>query len=243
MSRILVTGAAGFIGYHTSERLLADGHEVVGLDNMNPYYDVRYKEARRDRLQRHGGFTFVKEELSDREAIASLFRDGRFDRVINLAAYAGVRHSIEHPQDYVDTNLVGFANVLEGCRRTGVGHLVYASSSSVYGANRIYPSSTRHPTAHPVSFYAATKKATEAMAHSYAHLYDLPVTMFRFFTVYGPWGRPDMALFKFTRAILAGEPIDIYNHGKMQRDFTYVEDLVEGIRLLIDTPPVGRAHV
>ena len=234
MSKVLVTGAAGFIGYHTCERLVADGHDVVGLDNLNTYYDLRYKQARLDRLARLDKFRFVRMELSDRPGVAELFRAERFDRVINLAAYAGVRHSIEHPEDYVDTNLVGFHNVLEGCRRTGVGHLVYASSSSVYGANRRYPSSTEHATAHPISFYAATKLANEGMAHSYADMFGVPCTGLRFFTVYGPWGRPDMALFLFTKAILSGEPIKVFNHGKMRRDFTYVDDIIEGVVRLMD---------
>lgn len=237
MSKILVTGGAGFIGYHTTERLLADGHEVVGLDNMNTYYDVRYKQARLERLQPHENFSFVKMDLSDREGMKRLFGESGFDRVINLAAYAGVRHSIEHPEDYVDTNLVGFGNVLEGCRRNGVEHLVYASSSSVYGANRMYPSKTTHPTAHPVSFYAATKLANEHMAHSYAQMFGVPSTGLRFFTVYGPWGRPDMALFLFTDAILKGEPIQVFNHGDMQRDFTYIDDIVEGVVRLVDIIP------
>ena len=230
---VLVTGAAGFIGYHTCERLLARGDEVVGFDNLNAYYDPCLKEARLERLRRHPGFTFVRGELADREGMARLFSetgaDGRFDRVIHLAAQAGVRHSLSHPHEYIDSNLVGFINVLEGCRHSKVGHLVYASSSSVYGLNATLPFSVHDRVDHPVSLYAATKKANELMAHSYSHLFALPTTGLRFFTVYGPWGRPDMALFKFAKAILAGEPIDVYNHGKMRRDFTYIDDIVEGV--------------
>jgi UDP-glucuronate 4-epimerase len=226
---ILVTGAAGFIGYHTCERLLARGDTVVGFDNLNAYYDPRLKEARLARLRRHPGFRFVRGELADREGMARLFADGGFARVIHLAAQAGVRHSLTHPHDYVDANLVGFINVLEGCRHAKVGHLVYASSSSVYGLNSSLPFSVHDSVDHPVSLYAATKKANELMAHSYSHLFALPTTGLRFFTVYGPWGRPDMALFLFTKAILAGQPIDVFNHGKMQRDFTYIDDIVEGV--------------
>jgi UDP-glucuronate 4-epimerase len=232
--KLLVTGAAGFIGYHTAERLLARGDEVVGLDNLNPYYDVRLKEARLERLERQANFRFVKLDLEDREGIAKLFASERFARVVHLAAQAGVRYSIENPLAYIDSNVVGFANILEGCRHNGVEHLAYASTSSVYGANTKMPFSVHQNVDHPLSFYAATKKANELMAHTYAHLYQLPVTGLRFFTVYGPWGRPDMALFKFTRDILAGKPIDVFNYGNHRRDFTYVDDIVEGVVRVID---------
>ncbi len=227
--RWLVTGAAGFIGYHTCERLLDAGQSVVGLDNVNAYYDPALKEARLARLKGRPGFELLRVGLEDRSAMESAFAAGRFDVVVNLAAQAGVRYSIEQPSAYVDANLVGFANVLEGCRRSGVGHLVYASSSSVYGANGVMPFSTDQNVDHPVSLYAATKKANELMAHTYSHLFDLPTTGLRFFTVYGPWGRPDMALFLFTRAILEGRAIDVYNYGRMRRDFTYIDDIVEGL--------------
>jgi len=227
--KILVTGAAGFIGFHTAQKLLARGDEVVGLDNLNDYYDVRLKHARLEILQREPGFKFVKLDLADREGIAALFAAERFERVINLAAQAGVRYSIQNPLAYVDSNVVGFANILEGCRHHGVEHLVYASTSSVYGANTRMPFSVHQNVDHPLSFYAATKKANELMAHTYAHLYSLPVTGLRFFTVYGPWGRPDMALFLFTRNILAGKPIDVFNHGHHRRDFTFVDDIAEGV--------------
>ena len=227
MAKILVTGAAGFIGYHTSERLLARGDEVVGLDNVNDYYDPTLKEARIARLSAKPGFRLFRMDLADRDGVARLFREERFDRVINLAAQAGVRYSITNP--YIESNLVGFINILEGCRHTGVQHLTYASSSSVYGANTAMPFSVHQNIDHPVSLYAATKKANELMAHTYSHLYGLPTTGLRFFTVYGPWGRPDMAMFLFTKAILAGQPIDVFNHGKMQRDFTYIDDIVEGV--------------
>ncbi len=229
MTKTLVTGAAGFIGYHTCERLLARGDEVVGLDNVNDYYDPTLKEARLARLAPHAGFRFVRLDLADRDGMERLFRTGRFERVIHLAAQAGVRYSLTHPHAYVDSNLVGFLNVLEGCRHHGVRHLTYASSSSVYGANTAMPFSVHQNVDHPVSLYAATKKANELMAHTYSHLYGLPTTGLRFFTVYGPWGRPDMALFLFTKAILEGRPIDVFNHGKMQRDFTYIDDIVEGV--------------
>ncbi len=229
MAKILVTGAAGFIGYHTSERLLARGDEVVGLDNVNDYYDPTLKEARIARLARHPGFRLVRMELADRDGVARLFREERFDRVINLAAQAGVRYSITNPHAYIESNLVGFINILEGCRHHDVQHLTYASSSSVYGANTAMPFSVHQNVDHPVSLYAATKKANELMAHTYSHLYGLPTTGLRFFTVYGPWGRPDMAMFLFTKAILDGKPIDVFNHGKMQRDFTYIDDIVEGV--------------
>jgi len=215
---ILVTGAAGFIGFHLCRRLLGDGYTVVGLDNLNSYYDVRLKEARLERLKAFDNFRFVRLDLADREGMEQLFADHAFDRVVHLAAQAGVRYSIENPHAYVESNLVGFMNVLEGCRHGKVGHLVFASSSSVYGANTLMPFSVHHNVDHPVSLYAATKKANELMAHAYASLYKIPCTGLRFFTVYGPWGRPDMALFLFTDAILRGEPIDVYNQGRMKRD-------------------------
>jgi UDP-glucuronate 4-epimerase len=229
MAKILVTGAAGFIGYHTSERLLARGDEVVGLDNINDYYDPTLKASRLARLAGQPGFRFVRMELGDRDGIERLFREERFDRVIHLAAQAGVRYSLTNPHAYIDSNLVGFLHILEGCRHHGVQHLTYASSSSVYGANTAMPFSVHQNVDHPVSLYAATKKANELMAHTYSHLYGLPTTGLRFFTVYGPWGRPDMALFLFTKAILEGKPIDVFNHGKMRRDFTYIDDIVEGV--------------
>lgn len=229
MAKILVTGAAGFIGSHTSARLLARGDEVVGLDNINDYYDPTLKEARLARLQEQPGFRFVRMELGDRSGLETLFRDERFDKVIHLAAQAGVRYSLTNPHTYIDSNLVGFLHILEGCRHHGVQHLTYASSSSVYGANTAMPFSVHQNVDHPVSLYAATKKANELMAHTYSHLYGLPTTGLRFFTVYGPWGRPDMALFLFTKAILEGKPIDVFNHGKMRRDFTYIDDIVEGV--------------
>jgi len=229
MAKTLVTGAAGFIGYHTSERLLARGDEVVGLDNVNDYYDPTLKEARLARLSTKAGFRLQRMELGDRDGVERLFREERFDRVIHLAAQAGVRYSITNPHTYIDSNLVGFLHILEGCRHHGVQHLTYASSSSVYGANTAMPFSVHQNVDHPVSLYAATKKANELMAHTYSHLYGLPTTGLRFFTVYGPWGRPDMALFMFTKAILEGRPIDVFNHGKMQRDFTYIDDIVEGV--------------
>jgi len=234
--RVLVTGAAGFIGMHTALRLLERGDEVVGYDNLNAYYDPALKDARLARLEAHDGFTFVKGSLEDRDAVAALFAEHRPDRVVNLAAQAGVRYSIENPHSYVDSNVVGFVNVLEGCREVGVEHLVYASSSSVYGANTKLPFSVADAVDHPVSLYAATKKANELMAHTYSHLFGLPTTGLRFFTVYGPWGRPDMALFLFTKAILEGRPIRIFNHGKMRRDFTFIDDIVEGVIRVLDTP-------
>lgn len=234
MTKYLVTGAAGFIGFHVSRRLLARGEQVVGLDNVNDYYDVRLKYARLAQLEAQPQFRFVKADLADRAALQQLFASERPEVVIHLAAQAGVRYSLENPHAYVDSNLVGFINILEGCRHHGVRHLAYASSSSVYGANTHMPFSVHHNVDHPVSLYAATKKANELMAHTYSHLYRLPTTGLRFFTVYGPWGRPDMALFLFTRAILAGEPIDVYNHGRMQRDFTYIDDIVEGVVRVAD---------
>ena len=238
--KVLVTGAAGFIGMTTALRLLARGDEVVGLDNLNDYYEVALKERRLARLQAHAAFQFVRMDIADREAMNQLFQQQQFDRVIHLAAQAGVRYSLQNPHAYVDANLVGFINVLEGCRHSKVQHLVYASSSSVYGGNTKMPFAESDPVDHPVSLYAATKKANELMAHSYSHLYALPTTGLRFFTVYGPWGRPDMALFLFTKAILEGQPIDVFNHGRMRRDFTYVDDIVEGVvRVLDRTPQAG----
>ncbi|MDP9201193.1 MAG: NAD-dependent epimerase [Gemmatimonadota bacterium] len=238
MKKILVTGAAGFIGFHLARRLLARGDSVTGLDNLNPYYDVTLKEARLGQLEGHAGFEFVKADLADSLAIARVFERLEFDCVVNLAAQAGVRYSLTNPHSYVTSNLVGFLNVLEGCRHSGVRNLVFASSSSVYGANTKMPFAVHDNVDHPVSLYAATKKANELMAHSYSHLYGLPVTGLRFFTVYGPWGRPDMALFIFTKAILGGEPINVFNHGQMKRDFTYIDDIVEGVVRVIDQPAV-----
>ena len=235
--KVLVTGAAGFIGMHVSEALLARGDEVVGLDNLNDYYDPALKQARLDRLAPHATFRFVRMDVADRDGMARLFADERFDRVVHLAAQAGVRHSLTHPHAYVDANLVGFVNVLEGCRHGGVGHLVYASSSSVYGGNAKMPFSEHDSVDHPVSLYAATKKANELMAHTYSHLYGLPTTGLRFFTVYGPWGRPDMALFLFVSAMLEGRAIDVFNHGRMRRDFTYIDDIVEGVVRTLDRVP------
>ncbi len=235
---ILVTGAAGFIGSALANRLLQRGDIVVGIDNLNDYYDVALKEARLARLTEHRNFEFIKLDITSREGTSKIFSEHQFDAVMHLAAQAGVRFSIENPHAYIDANLVGFGNVLEGARRSSVGHFVFASSSSVYGANTKLPFSENDSVDHPVSLYAATKKANELMAHSYAHLYALPCTGLRFFTVYGPWGRPDMALFKFTRGILAGEPIPVFNRGEMVRDFTYVDDIVEGIVRVIDQPAV-----
>jgi UDP-glucuronate 4-epimerase len=237
--KILVTGAAGFIGYHTARKLLERGDEIVGLDNLNDYYDVRLKLARVARLEALPGFRFVKLDLADREGMAALFAREKFQRVIHLGAQAGVRYSIQNPLAYVDSNVVGTANVLEGCRHNSVEHLVYASTSSVYGANTKMPFSVHQNVDHPLSFYAATKKSNELMAHTYAHLYGLPVTGLRFFTVYGPWGRPDMALFLFTRNILAGKPIDVFNHGHHRRDFTYVTDIAEGVVRTCDRTAAG----
>jgi UDP-glucuronate 4-epimerase len=233
---ILVTGAAGFIGYHVARRLLERGDSVVGLDNLNAYYDVSLKEARLAQLNEHQGFRFAKLNLEDREGMASLFASERLQRIVHLAAQAGVRYSLQNPHAYLDSNLAGFINILEGCRHNGVEHLVYASSSSVYGGNTRLPFSEHDNIDHPVSLYAATKKANELMAHTYSHLFRLPTTGLRFFTVYGPWGRPDMALFLFTRAILDGRPIDVFNHGNMVRDFTYVDDIVEGVVRVVDRP-------
>ena len=231
---ILVTGAAGFIGSHVALRLLARGDTVIGLDNLNDYYDVSLKEARLARLTSQPGFRFVKLDVADREGMAAMFSQQRPQRVVHLAAQAGVRYSLQNPHAYVDSNLVGFMNILEGCRHTKAAHLVYASSSSVYGGNTRMPFSEHDNIDHPISLYAATKKANELMAHAYSHLFGLPTTGLRFFTVYGPWGRPDMALFLFTRAILDGRPIDVFNHGRMVRDFTYVDDIVEGVVRVVD---------
>jgi UDP-glucuronate 4-epimerase len=233
--RVLVTGAAGFIGYHTASRLIDRGHEVIGLDNLNSYYDVSLKEARVARLKERERFRFIKADLGNRTMIEATFAEEKPSRVIHLAAQAGVRYSLEHPHAYVNSNITGFLHVLEGCRHHEVEHLVYASSSSVYGGNRALPFSVSDNVDHPVSLYGATKKANELMAHSYAHLFRLPVTGLRFFTVYGPWGRPDMSLFIFTRKILAGEPIPVFNYGHHARDFTYIDDAVEGVLRILDT--------
>lgn len=236
MADVLVTGAAGFIGFHVARRLLERGDTVVGLDNLNDYYDVRLKEARLELLREHPRFRFVKLDLADTEGMSALFAEDPPRRVIHLGAQAGVRYSLVNPHAYVSSNLDGFLNVLEGCRQSKVEHLVYASSSSVYGANTKMPFSVHDNVDHPVSLYAATKKANELMAHSYSHLFALPVTGLRFFTVYGPWGRPDMATFIFTKTILAGEPLDVFNHGNMRRDFTYIDDIVEGVVRISDRP-------
>lgn len=234
---ILVTGAAGFIGFHLSLRLLKEGHEVTGIDNLNDYYDVNLKKDRLSILSDNEAFSLCQADLSDRGMIESLFQANQFDYVVNLAAQAGVRYSIENPASYIDSNLVGFGNILEGCRHSGVKHLVYASSSSVYGLNTNMPFSVRHNVDHPISLYAASKKANELMAHTYSYLYKLPTTGLRFFTVYGPWGRPDMALFLFTKAIINDEPINVFNNGKMQRDFTYIDDIIEGVTRVMNTIP------
>ena len=241
MADILVTGAAGFIGYHVSRRLLAQGQRVAGLDNLNDYYDVTLKEARLRQLQEFPVFRFSKIDLADRDGVNELFDRERPAKVIHLAAQAGVRYSLTNPHPYVASNVVGFLNILEACRHHNVKHLVFASSSSVYGANTTLPFSVKDNVDHPVSLYAATKKANELMAHSYSHLYGLPVTGLRFFTVYGPWGRPDMSLFIFTRAILAGNPIDVFNHGQMRRDFTYIDDVVEGVVRVANAVPERNA--
>jgi UDP-glucuronate 4-epimerase len=237
MKKILITGAAGFIGYHLSKRLLADGREVVGLDNLNDYYDPQLKRDRLAQLQKFSGFVHSPLDMADRKAMPELFQKHGFDAVVNLAAQAGVRYSLVNPHSYVDTNLVGFVNILEGCRHTKVKHLVYASSSSVYGANTNMPFSVHDNVDHPVSLYAASKKANELMAHTYSHLFGLATTGLRFFTVYGPWGRPDMALFLFTKAILENRPIDVFNNGNMERDFTYIDDIAEGVFRIIDRVP------
>ena len=235
--QVLVTGVAGFIGFHVARRLLERGDIVVGIDNVNTYYDVRLKQTRLALLSGHERFSFLHLNLADRDGMTDVFTRQRPQRVVHLAAQAGVRHSLTHPHAYIESNLVGFLHILEGCRSTQVEHLVYASTSSVYGANTKMPFSVHDNVDHPVSLYAASKKANELMAHTYSHLYGLPTTGLRFFTVYGPWGRPDMALFLFTRAILAGEPIDVFNYGKMRRDFTYIDDIVEGVVRVLDTLP------
>jgi UDP-glucuronate 4-epimerase len=234
--RYLVTGVAGFIGYHVAARLLAAGHEVVGIDNLNPYYDPRLKAARLDRLSPHHNFRFERIDIADRAGVEQLFAGEPLPRVIHLAAQAGVRYSLENPHAYIESNITGFMNVLESCRSSGVEHLVFASSSSVYGANTRMPLSEHQHTDHPVSLYAATKKANEMMAHSYSHLFGLPATGLRFFTVYGPWGRPDMALFAFTKAILEDRPVQLFNQGRMRRDFTYIDDIVEGVLRIAEQP-------
>ncbi len=234
---VFITGAAGFIGSALAQRLLDDGHSVCGLDNLNDYYDVNLKKDRLERLTSHSNFESIHIDLADRPAMTDLFQQHPFDCVVNLAAQAGVRYSIENPASYVDSNMVGFGNILEGCRHTKVKHLVYASSSSVYGLNTLMPFSVRHNVDHPVSLYAASKKANELMAHTYSYLYNLPTTGLRFFTVYGPWGRPDMALFLFTKAILNNKPIKVFNNGDMQRDFTYIDDIVEGVVRVMKNVP------
>ncbi|MGQ4650678.1 NAD-dependent epimerase/dehydratase family protein [Lyngbya aestuarii] len=239
MGIILVTGAAGFIGFHLCQKLLARGESVVGIDNLNDYYDVNLKQARLAQLENQSNFEFAKLDLANRDGMASLFAEHQPEKVAHLAAQAGVRYSLKNPYAYSDSNLIGFVNILEGCRHSGVKHLVFASSSSVYGANTKIPFSVEDFVDHPVSLYAATKKANELMAHAYSHLYNLPTTGLRFFTVYGPWGRPDMAYFLFTRAILAGQPIQVFNHGKMQRDFTYIDDIVEGVVRVLDRIPTS----
>lgn len=240
--KILVTGSSGFIGMHVALALLARGDQVVGLDNMNDYYEVSLKESRLLQLQQHQNFSFVQADLADRQCIADLFSKELFDGVIHLAAQAGVRYSLMNPQAYVDSNLVGFVNILEACRHHQIGHLVYASSSSVYGGNTKIPFEETDPVDHPVSLYAATKRANELMAHTYSHLYGLPTTGLRFFTVYGPWGRPDMSPFLFTRALLTGKPIQVFNHGDMMRDFTFIDDIVAGVIHCFDRVPGGARH-
>jgi UDP-glucuronate 4-epimerase len=243
MKTILVTGAAGFIGFHLCQRLLHRGDQVIGLDNLNDYYEVSLKQDRLAQLQQSPNFSFHKLDLANREAIAQLFRDPHFDTVVHLAAQVGVRYSVINPQAYVDSNLVGFANIIEGCRQAEIKHLIFASSSSVYGANTKIPFSVHDNVDHPLSLYAASKKANELMAHTYSHLYRLPTTGLRFFTVYGPWGRPDMALFMFTKAILEGQPINVFNQGKMKRDFTYVDDIVEGIIRVLERIPEPSSYI
>ena len=242
MDPVLITGAAGFIGFHVARRLLKEGRDVVGIDNMNAYYDPALKEARRTKLAKSKNFRFVQVDLADRAAMAALFREHRFSRVVHLAAQAGVRHSLVDPFAYVDSNLTGFVTVLEGCRHNGCQHLLYASSSSVYGSNTKIPFSVHDNVDHPLSLYGASKKTNELMSHAYAHLFGLPMTGLRFFTVYGPWGRPDMAIWIFTKSILAGEPIRLFNNGNMQRDFTYVDDVVDPVVRLIDRPAAGRPN-
>jgi UDP-glucuronate 4-epimerase len=237
MTKILVTGAAGFIGSTLSKRLLAKGDQVIGLDNLNDYYDVNLKKARLAQIESHDNFEFVQLDLEDRTGVADLFKNKKIDKVVNLAAQAGVRYSIENPLSYIDSNIVGFTNILEGSRHNNIKHLVYASSSSVYGLNTTMPFSVHNNVDHPISLYAASKKANELMAHTYSHLYNIPTTGLRFFTVYGPWGSPDMALFKFTKGIIEGTPIDVYNRGLMRRDFTYIDDIVEGVIRVLDKTP------
>ena len=234
--KFLVTGAAGFIGFHVVQRLCKQGHEVIGIDNLNDYYDVNLKLARLNELKAYKSFKFIKLDLANREGIAQLFAIEKFNRVIHLAAQAGVRYSIDNPMAYADSNLIGHLTILEGCRHNNVEHLIYASSSSVYGLNNKTPFATSDSVDHPISLYAATKKSNELMSHTYSHLYNIPTTGLRFFTVYGPWGRPDMALYKFTKAIINGDPIDVYNQGDMRRDFTYIDDIVEGVVRVIDQP-------
>lgn len=242
MRKILITGAAGFIGFHLCERLLEKGDSVVGIDNLNDYYDVNLKLARLGLLEKRQNFRFIKLDIADREGIFELFAKEKFDIVVNLAAQAGVRYSLINPYSYIDSNIAGFLNLLEGCRHHNVRHLVFASSSSVYGANTKMPFSVHHNVDHPVSLYAATKKANELMAHTYSSLYNIPCTGLRFFTVYGPWGRPDMALFLFTKAILEGRPIDVFNYGKMKRDFTYIDDIVVGVMAVMENIPVPNSQ-
>lgn len=236
-NKVLITGASGFIGFHLAKLLLSNGYEVIGIDNMNSYYDINLKQGRLKILSEYENYTFYKMDLIDKNNIDNLFKKYRFDYVVNLAAQAGVRYSIDNPYAYVDSNLVGFMNILEAARQYPVKHLLYASSSSVYGGNKVAPFSTEHQVDHPVSLYAATKKSNELMAHAYSHLYKIPTTGLRFFTVYGPWGRPDMAYFSFTNSIISGKPINVFNHGKMERDFTYIDDIVEGIYKLLSLPP------
>ena len=240
--KILITGAAGFIGFHLSARLLDEGHEICGLDNLNDYYDVSLKQARLSHIKDHHSFSFVQSDLADKEAIEALFSQGQFECVINLAAQPGVRYSLENPHAYIDSNVTGFLHILEGCRHHKVAHLIYASSSSVYGLDEAMPFHESQSTDHPLALYGATKKANEMMAHSYSHLYDLPTTGLRFFTVYGPWGRPDMAMFLFTKAVLEGAPLQIFNNGQLVRDFTYVDDIVEGIARLVHKPACPAPH-
>ena len=235
--KVLVTGSSGFIGFHLAKRLLDRGDFVIGLDNQNNYYDTKLKKDRLAQLQNQGNFTFYKIDLVDKDGVRQIFSEQSPKKVVNLAAQAGVRYSLQNPSAYIDSNIIGFANILEACQHNDVIHLVFASSSSVYGANTKMPFSTHDNVDHPINLYAATKKSNELMAHAYSHLYDLPVTGLRFFTVYGPWGRPDMAIFLFTKAILSGDPIDVFNHGKMKRDFTYIDDIVEGLIRVLDRPP------
>jgi UDP-glucuronate 4-epimerase len=242
MKKILITGAAGFIGFHVSRRFLESGNSIIGVDNLNDYYDVNLKKARLALLEKKAGFRFVKANIADRERMSALFKEEAPEIVVHLAAQAGVRYSLVNPHVYADSNLTGFINILEGCRHQKITHLVFASSSSVYGANTQMPFSVHHNVDHPVSLYAATKKANELMAHTYAHLYNLPCTGLRFFTVYGPWGRPDMALFLFTKAILEERPIDVFNEGRMSRDFTYIDDIVEGVFRVADKIPNPNVH-